>query len=121
MSELAYVFDVVRLGAGGLLVIAGLVLMLGGAIGLLRFPDFYTRLHAAGVADALGAAVILAGLAFVSWDWRVTLKLALLAGLFAALAPLLSQVLANAGHSGGLAPIAGRYVAPRPGRKDGAP
>ena len=121
MSELAYVFDAVRLGASGLLVIAGLVLMLGGAIGLLRFPDFYTRLHAAGVADALGAVIIIGGLAFAAWDWRVTLKLLLLAALLAALAPLLSQLLANAAHSGGLAPIAGRYLAPRPGprRKEG--
>ena len=33
-----------------------------GAIGLLRLPDFYTRLHGAGIIDTLGAGLILVGL-----------------------------------------------------------
>jgi len=33
----------------------GLFFVLAGSIGVLRFPDFYTRLHAAGMTDTLGA------------------------------------------------------------------
>lgn len=41
---------------------AGIFFMFAGAIGLLRFPDFYTRLHATGKCDTLGPALIIGGL-----------------------------------------------------------
>jgi len=41
---------------------AGLFFTLVGSIGLLRFPDFYTRLHATGKCDTLGAGLIIVGL-----------------------------------------------------------
>ena len=39
----------------------GFFLIVGG-IGLLRFPDFYTRLHAAGMTDTLGVGLMLLGM-----------------------------------------------------------
>ncbi|MED6325932.1 MAG: monovalent cation/H(+) antiporter subunit G, partial [Verrucomicrobiota bacterium] len=36
-----------------ILIVVGLVFFLGTSIGLLRFPDFYTRMHAAGKGDTL--------------------------------------------------------------------
>ncbi|HDN68127.1 MAG TPA: cation:proton antiporter [Methanomicrobia archaeon] len=45
-----------------ILLAAGVFFMLTGAIGLLRFPDFYTRLHATGKCDTLGEVLIIAGL-----------------------------------------------------------
>jgi len=45
-----------------LLMAAGVFFMLTGAIGLLRLPDFYTRLHATGKCDTLGEVLIIAGL-----------------------------------------------------------
>ena len=42
--------------------IAGSVLVLTGGIGVLRLPDIYTRSHAAGITDTLGAGLILIGL-----------------------------------------------------------
>jgi multicomponent Na+:H+ antiporter subunit G len=113
--------DIVRLGLGGLLVALGLVFMAGGAIGLLRFPDFYTRLHAAGVSDAVGGVILIAGLAVTAWDAGMTLKLALLAGLIIALSPTIAHLAANAAHAAGLAPLAGPYTAPRPGAKPREP
>lgn len=44
-----------------LLVLSGLLFFLGAAIGLLRFPDFYTRMHAAGKGDTLSTLLILGG------------------------------------------------------------
>ena len=44
-----------------LLVLAGLVFFLGASIGLLRFPDFYTRMHAAGKGDTLSTLLIIGG------------------------------------------------------------
>jgi multicomponent Na+:H+ antiporter subunit G len=40
---------------------AGVFFTLVGSIGLLRFPDFYTRLHATGKCDTLGAGLIILG------------------------------------------------------------
>lgn len=117
------VLDLVRDGVGTLLLAVGLVFMLGGAIGLLRFPDFYTRLHAAGVSDAVGGVILLLGLAVIASEWGIALRLLLLAALIVALAPTVAQLAANAAHAAGLAPLAGRYTAPRPGprREEDAP
>ncbi len=55
--------DIVFNGITVVLTIIGLLLYLAGTIGIIRFPDFYARLHAAGKLDTLGALVILAGCA----------------------------------------------------------
>ena len=41
--------------------ILGLVFFLGTAVGMVRFPDFYTRMHAAGKGDTLSTMLMLAG------------------------------------------------------------
>ena len=46
---------------GGL--ICGLVFFTGGGIGILRFPDFYTRLHPAGKLDTLGSLLMMTSVA----------------------------------------------------------
>ena len=43
--------------------ILGLVFFSGGCVGILRLPDFYTRLHAAGKLDTLGSLLMMSGLA----------------------------------------------------------
>lgn len=111
------VLDLARYAIGGVVVLTGLAFMLGGTLGVLRFPDFYTRLHAARVADAVGATILVLGLALCTQDGAMALKLLLLAALIAALGPTLSHLLANTAHAAGLAPTVGRYTAPRPGAK----
>lgn len=44
-------------------IITGAFFFLTGTIGLLRFPDFYTRMHATGKCDTLGSLLVLIGLA----------------------------------------------------------
>ena len=58
------VLDVV----GMLLATIGLVFFLGAAVGLYRFPDFYTRMHAAGKGDTLSSLLILAGFALITLE-----------------------------------------------------
>jgi multicomponent Na+:H+ antiporter subunit G len=106
---------------GGLVIAVGLCVMAGGALGLLRFPDFYTRLHAVNVSDTQGGVMVLIGLAVASGDGAIALRLLLLAALCVALGPTLTHLIANAAHAGGLAPLSGAYTAPRPGvRRDEA-
>jgi multicomponent Na+:H+ antiporter subunit G len=113
--DAATVLEAIRSIVGGLFALVGLLFIAGGTIGFLRFPDFYTRLHASGVADGVGAVIVIAGLAVLASDWALVARLLLLACLVIALGPTLSQLAANAAHAAGLAPLAGRYAAPRPG------
>lgn len=44
-------------------ILAGIFFFFVGVVGILRFPDFYTRLHAAGKADSLAAVLVIIGVA----------------------------------------------------------
>lgn len=114
--DAAALFLLLRFIAGGALMALAAALMLGAAIGALRFPDVYTRLHAANVGDGLGAVLFVLALAVMAPNVAVGLKLVLLAALVGALAPLLTHFTGAGAHAGGLTPIAGRYAAPRPGK-----
>ena len=46
-----------------ILLIGGLIFFAGGAVGILRFPDFYSRLHPAGKLDTMGSLSMLVALA----------------------------------------------------------
>lgn len=49
--------------AGTLIMIAGLIFMFIGSIGLVRLPDFFSRTHAASKVDTVGIVVLLIGIA----------------------------------------------------------
>jgi multicomponent Na+:H+ antiporter subunit G len=55
-----------------ILVFAGAISCLIGAIGVLRFPDLFARMHAAGLTDTLGAFLVLVGLMFLA-GWSLAL------------------------------------------------
>jgi multicomponent Na+:H+ antiporter subunit G len=56
-------------------VAAGVVFFLAGTVGLMRFPDSLTRLHALTKADNLGLGLIVLGLLPQAADWQDALKL----------------------------------------------
>jgi multicomponent Na+:H+ antiporter subunit G len=114
---MANLIEAARMLLGGGVAAAGLLALLVAALGVLRFPDFYTRLHAANAGLTLGAPLVLLGLALVAHDWGAVARLVLLGALIAASAPVTAHVLANAAHAAGLAPMTGKYVAPRPGER----
>ncbi len=60
------------------LVAAGLFFFVAGTVGLLRFPDVHSRLHALTKADNLGLGLLAAGVAFAWWDGWVAAKLLLI-------------------------------------------
>lgn len=85
------------------LISGGLLGIIGG-IGIHRFPDFFTRLHAAGITDTLCAALILVGLGLQSGLSLVSFKLALVFVFLWFTSPTASHALANAALHGGLRP-----------------
>jgi len=60
------------------LIAAGAGFFLAGTVGLLRFPDVYTRLHALTKADNVGLGLIVAGLVLQAPNWVVAGKLMLI-------------------------------------------
>ena len=89
-------------------IVAGSVFVLIGGIGLIRLPDFYTRIHAAGITDTMGAWLILIGLMFSAGWTLITAKLFMLLFFLAATSPLASHALAKAAFLRGLEPMIGR-------------
>ena len=78
-----------------------------GGIGLLRLPDFYTRLHAAGITDTLCPYLILGGLMLHAGLSLVAAKLALIVFFLFFTNPVATHALANAARHGGLEPWTG--------------
>ena len=91
---------------------AGLFFVLAGTFGVLRLPDFYSRLHAAGMTDTLGAELILLGLIIQSGFSQMSLKLMLVGFLLLVTSPTATHVVAHAAYKAGLKPVLGRYRAP---------
>lgn len=75
-----------------------------GALGLVRMPDFYTRMHAASVTDTLGAGFMILGMMFVAGASLVTMKLVIIGFLIFFTSPTATHALAKAGMHRGLEP-----------------
>ena len=60
------------------LILGGMFFFVAGTVGLLRFPDFYTRLHALTKADNLGLGLVIAGLAVQASSWVDVARLVLI-------------------------------------------
>jgi multicomponent Na+:H+ antiporter subunit G len=86
------------------LILLGAGFGLTAAIGVLRLPDLYTRLHAASKAGAVGAGLVLAAVALVSFDGSVALRACL--GVFFLLlsTPVSAHLLARAALKAGERP-----------------
>ncbi len=96
--------DIVITICSGFFLLVGSFLCISGGIGLLRFPDFYTRMHAVGVTDTLGAGMILVGLMILSTDLLVFAKLVMVLLFTLLIGPTTSHVLAKAAFHNGLLP-----------------
>ena len=90
---------------GALCLLLGSFLCLSGGVGILRFPDFYTRMHAVGVTDTLAAAMILIGLMLQNPEGLVLLKLLLILLMTIFISPVASHALAKAAFKNDLVPL----------------
>ncbi len=93
-----------------ILMVLGLLLFAGAAVGIIRFPDFYSRLHPAGKMDTLASLCMLLGLAILNLE-HVTLAnvltslkiLMILVFVFLA-SPTATHAIVDAGMRAGLKP-----------------
>jgi len=79
-----------------LLVSLGVFFLVAGAVGLIRFPDFYTRMHAAGKCDTLGSLLVLTGLAVHQGLDLASVKLIIVAVLIFVTSPTATHAIARA-------------------------
>lgn len=83
-----------------------------GVIGVLRFPDFFARLHASGITDTGCAGLIMLGLLLQADGWQTAAKLVMILFFLLFTTPTASYVLAKAAVRGG------ELDALEPGRRD---
>ena len=87
--------DILMNVSSGFFLLIGSFLCLTGGLGILRFPDFYTRMHAVGVTDTLATAMILIGLILHNPDFLVDVKLIIILLMTIFISPTASHALAN--------------------------
>ena len=93
-----------------ILLIVGLLFYAGGAVGIIRFPDFYTRLHPAGKLDTAGLVITMGALAFYtasSFTLETVItacKIILIAVFVFITSPTATHAIVDAGVRAGLTP-----------------
>lgn len=88
-----------------ILLLAGGAFCMIGALGLVRMPDFFTRMHAASVTDTLGAGLLLLGLMLQAGWSLATVKLIVIGLLIFFTSPTSTHALAQAALARGLKPL----------------
>ena len=96
-----------------LLVVFGLLFFMAAVVGIHRFPDFYTRLHAAGKGDTLSTILVIAGIALFYLDrhhWTldsilVSIKMFAIVFFIFIASPTSTHVLMRAGYESGKKPF----------------
>lgn len=102
-----------------LLLAVGLVFFAGGSIGIVRFPDFYTRLHAAGKLDTVGSLFMVTALALYNlWPFDLaalltSLKMMLVMVFVFLASPTATHAIVDAGVRAGLTPWLKEEARPR--------
>jgi multicomponent Na+:H+ antiporter subunit G len=99
MSPLVDAISAISLGLGGLFCVLG-------GVGLLRVPDFYTRMNAASVIETLGAGLLLFGLLLQAGWTLIAVKLIMIGLLIFFAGPTATHALAHAALARGLKPQA---------------
>ena len=82
--------------AGNVLIGLGLAFMVIAALGMIRLPDFFSRVHAVSKSETLGIALVLLGLMFHEGATMVSLKLGLVLVFVAIANPVGAHLLTRA-------------------------
>ncbi|MFD1913057.1 monovalent cation/H(+) antiporter subunit G [Halodurantibacterium flavum] len=92
----------------------GLVFFLAGTMGLIRFPDSHSRLHALTKADNLGLGLLVLGLAFQADGWMTLGKLVIVWVLALVAAGTTAQLVARSALGASARGFAGQHAPGRP-------
>jgi len=101
------VLDTILLAASWFFIVTGSIFLVIGAFGTLRFPDFWSRLHAASVTDSAGVILLIAGMCLYSGATLITVKLIIIGVFLFITGPTSTHAVANAALVTGLRPAEG--------------
>jgi multicomponent Na+:H+ antiporter subunit G len=87
------------------LILAGSAFTVIGAVGLVRMPELFTRMHAASVTDTLGAGLLLLGMMLQAGPSLVSAKLLFILALFFFTGPVVTHALAQVALHERIAPM----------------
>jgi multicomponent Na+:H+ antiporter subunit G len=90
------------------LLASGSLFAMTGGLGLVRLPDFFSRLHAGGITDTMGAGLIVGGLMLQSGPSLVSFKLLLILLFLFITSPTSAHALAQSALAHGVRPLLGR-------------
>ncbi len=85
--------------------IGGSVFLLIGAIGMIRLPDMFSRMHGAGIIDTMGAVMLFSGMMLQAGMTFVTIKIFLIVLFLMFTSPTTTHALARAARAAGQKPI----------------
>ncbi len=85
-------------------ILSGSFFSIVGAVGILRFPDFWSRLHAASISDSAGVILLLLGMAMQAGWTLITVKLFIILAFLFITGPTSTHAVANAALVSGLKP-----------------
>ena len=83
-------------------ILAGLFFIIAGTIGLIRLPDFYSRMHATGKCDTLGEGLVIMGLIIYNGLNFISVKLLFLVIFIFVVNPVATHAIARAAYKVGL-------------------
>ena len=87
------------------LLLAGSVFAVVGGVGLLRLPDFFSRIHGGGITDTMGAGLILVGLMFQADHWLPVFKLVMILFFLFLTSPTSAHALSKSALAHGVRPL----------------
>lgn len=87
-----------------ILLLAGSYFFVVGAVGLVRMPDVFSRMHGASVKETLGSGLLIAGMMLQAGFGQVSGKLFILGALFFLTAPVAAHALGQAALHMGVKP-----------------
>jgi len=86
------------------LILSGSFFVIVGAVGTLRFPDFWSRLHAVSITDSAGVILLFAGMSVQAGFTLITIKLVIIGIFLFITGPTATHAIANAALVSGLRP-----------------
>ncbi len=104
----------------GCFILLGVLALLIGALGLLRLPDVYCRIHAVGMIDTAGASFIILGLAIHEGVSLVTVKLLFIGIFLFFTSPIATHAVAQVAHKSGVVPVGRNLVTAKAIKKPAA-
>ena len=109
--------DMLVLALSGLSIVIGVIALLIGSLGLIKLPDVYCRIHAAGMIDTAGASFIILGMIIQEGFSLVSFKLALIGVFLFFTSPIATHAVAQAAHKMGIKPVGRNLVKATPIKK----